>query len=122
MPGAFIWREIEANCAWFSSPNPSHSKLYKHQHSPPNSISHTSPSPSLTLFSHHGIESLHASFSSSSSFYISLTFLLFSSVYTQALPQHQPVDYPSFKLVIVGDGGTGHISLSAISSITYFSI
>ncbi|XP_068464259.1 GTP-binding nuclear protein Ran1A-like isoform X1 [Phaseolus vulgaris] len=24
-----------------------------------------------------------------------------------ALPQHQPVDYPSFKLVIVGDGGTG---------------
>ena len=25
----------------------------------------------------------------------------------QALPNQQTVDYPSFKLVIVGDGGTG---------------
>ncbi|XP_062229140.1 GTP-binding nuclear protein Ran-3-like isoform X2 [Phragmites australis] len=25
----------------------------------------------------------------------------------QALPNAQPVDYPSFKLVLVGDGGTG---------------
>ncbi|XP_019189187.1 PREDICTED: GTP-binding nuclear protein Ran-B1-like [Ipomoea nil] len=24
-----------------------------------------------------------------------------------ALPNHQTLDYPSFKLVIVGDGGTG---------------
>lgn len=27
--------------------------------------------------------------------------------YLQALPNQQTVDYPSFKLVIVGDGGTG---------------
>jgi hypothetical protein len=26
---------------------------------------------------------------------------------SQALPNQQVVDYPSFKLVIVGDGGTG---------------
>ncbi|XP_076931217.1 GTP-binding nuclear protein Ran1B-like [Bidens hawaiensis] len=28
-------------------------------------------------------------------------------IYLQALPNQQTVDYPSFKLVIVGDGGTG---------------
>lgn len=27
--------------------------------------------------------------------------------FLQALPNQQTVDYPSFKLVIVGDGGTG---------------
>jgi len=30
---------------------------------------------------------------------------------SQALPNQQTVDYPSFKLVIVGDGGTGESPL-----------
>lgn len=34
-------------------------------------------------------------------------FLMFV-LYFQALPNQQTVDYPSFKLVIVGDGGTGN--------------
>jgi hypothetical protein len=32
---------------------------------------------------------------------------VFFSPLPQALPNQQVVDYPSFKLVIVGDGGTG---------------
>ncbi|RRT77860.1 hypothetical protein B296_00012169 [Ensete ventricosum] len=41
---------------------------------------------------------------------------LFFSIYfnrcycLQALPNQQTVDYPSFKLVLVGDGGTGEMS------------
>lgn len=33
--------------------------------------------------------------------------LIFLNLLLQALPNQQTVDYPSFKLVIVGDGGTG---------------
>jgi hypothetical protein len=29
---------------------------------------------------------------------------------SQALPNQHTVDYPSFKLVLVGDGGTGNVS------------
>jgi len=36
----------------------------------------------------------------------------------QALPNQQTVDYPSFKLVIVGDGGTG----KHIDSLNFFKI
>nr|AFK40430.1 unknown [Lotus japonicus] len=46
----------------------------------------------------------HSLFFNSIAFPPCLTFLLFSP---KALPQQQVVDYPSFKLVIVGDGGTG---------------
>jgi hypothetical protein len=35
---------------------------------------------------------------------------------SQALPNQQVVDYPSFKLVIVGDGGTGDFPPSAAFS------
>lgn len=38
-------------------------------------------------------------------FPFSLNFVFFLGF--QALPNQQTVDYPSFKLVIVGDGGTG---------------
>ncbi|KAL0843366.1 hypothetical protein Bca101_016611 [Brassica carinata] len=37
----------------------------------------------------------------------SVFYCLNASVYLNALPNQQTVDYPSFKLVIVGDGGTG---------------
>lgn len=37
-------------------------------------------------------------------------FCAFCSRHLQALPNQQTVDYPSFKLVIVGDGGTGNLS------------
>ena len=42
-------------------------------------------------------------------FDISRDLLIYSIVFlfSQALPNQQTVDYPSFKLVIVGDGGTG---------------
>ena len=41
----------------------------------------------------------------------------------QALPNQQTVDYPSFKLVIVGDGGTGVFNFSAVLFfIFYFKI
>jgi GTPase SAR1 family protein len=33
--------------------------------------------------------------------------LIYDSAATQALPNTQPQGYPSFKLVLVGDGGTG---------------
>lgn len=33
----------------------------------------------------------------------------------QALPNQQTVDYPSFKLVIVGDGGTGNDRFRVLS-------
>jgi hypothetical protein len=36
---------------------------------------------------------------------------------SQALPNQQVVDYPSFKFVIVGDGGTGDFPPSAAFSI-----
>lgn len=45
-------------------------------------------------------------------FYLSclLGFLIGDCVVViQALPNQQTVDYPSFKLVIVGDGGTGNL-------------
>jgi len=42
----------------------------------------------------------------------------------QALPNQQTVDYPSFKLVIVGDGGTGQFFFlfRAIKIKSYFFI
>jgi hypothetical protein len=38
----------------------------------------------------------------------------------QALPNQQTVDYPSFKLVIVGDGGTGDESRDLFLISIYF--
>jgi hypothetical protein len=40
-------------------------------------------------------------------FPISLLIFCFVVYFFQALPNQQTVNYPSFKLVIVGDGGTG---------------
>ena len=39
--------------------------------------------------------------------YASDSLVFFPPPLSQALPNQQVVDYPSFKLVIVGDGGTG---------------
>ena len=36
-------------------------------------------------------------------------FKIFLGYGVKALPNQQTVDYPSFKLVLVGDGGTGNI-------------
>lgn len=36
----------------------------------------------------------------------------FFGFFFQALPNQGTVDYPSFKLVIVGDGGTGEFPIS----------
>lgn len=46
-------------------------------------------------------------FQSSYSYFASLYFFF------QALPNQQTVDYPNFKLVIVGDGGTGKLLIES---------
>nr|DAD42066.1 TPA_asm: hypothetical protein HUJ06_000296 [Nelumbo nucifera] len=40
----------------------------------------------------------------------------------QALPNQQTVDYPSFKLVIVGDGGTGILFSIKFHLISFYCI
>lgn len=41
--------------------------------------------------------------------------MLIQSIWAQALPNQPTVDYPSFKLVLVGDGGTGKRTISSFS-------
>ena len=41
---------------------------------------------------------------------------------SQALPNQQVVDYPSFKLVIVGDGGTGDSLWPSLGLACFFLI
>ena len=53
--------------------------------------------------------------------YVSDSWVFFSPL-SQALPNQQVVDYPSFKLVIVGDGGTGEFLLPFFFAFYEFSI
>jgi hypothetical protein len=42
---------------------------------------------------------------------------MFCCFFLQALPNQGTVDYPSFKLVIVGDGGTGEFPNGSVSPL-----
>ncbi|RZS16782.1 hypothetical protein BHM03_00048823 [Ensete ventricosum] len=62
------------------------------------------------LVSESRVRCAAATYTPSSSFGSHVSSVLFGSD-LMALPNQQTVDYPSFKLVLVGDGGTGEISL-----------